>query len=811
MKVLKKICLFLILIWLIVVKVYAQTTFSISGHIKNEGNILMAGVMLEVNPGNRHLKSNNDGYFNIPDLFSNKYFIKASFPGYELYVDTIVLNKNRHLEVILKPVSENLDEIIVKGSHFDIKKKEEAFNIEHVKEAFILQNLSGSLMKSIEKLPGVTTIDIGASGSKPVIRGMSFNRVTVVENGVKHEAQQWGADHSLEIDQYGVENIEIIKGPASILYGSDAIGGVIHILPGKIPPKHSFGTIIDLTGKSGNNFLGTSISAYARKESIYFSFRTTFTDYADYKVPTDSVDIYSFKAPLYERRLRNTAGEEKHLHFTLGFIKKHFTSGLYVSSFRNINGFFADAHGLEPRMVDKMLHDKSDRDIQMPYHKVNHLKAVHKSKWLMNKYNIETEIGFQKNFLQEFSAYVSHGYMPSIFPDTLPFSSDLERQFDKQIGSGNIRLNMFLNESVHLTIGLNSDYEKNNINGRNFIIPAYQKFASGLFSYGKYKFSEKNIVHAAFRYDYGNIQTELYRDWFPSPVDTIENDVEYKIRATDINRTFSNWSWSVGYNHNRTYTSYKINIGKSFRMPIAKELAANGVNFHMYSFEKGNSNLNSEVAYQLDMGFSLNKQPVKVELTPFINYFTNYLYLNPTYQHDSLYGNGNQIYIYTESEVFRYGGEIQISYEIMQGFNVEISGEYVYAVQMSGAKKGYTLPFSPPLSGILNIHYAPLKLGKFTEPFISFDYKMVAAQNNVVPPEEKTSGYQNTDFSLGSTFLFANQKMSASFQIQNLFNSKFFNHTSYYRLINVPEPGRNFVLNIQYTFNYTQSIKFINN
>jgi iron complex outermembrane receptor protein len=100
-------------------------------------------------------------------------------------------------------------------------------------------------MSSLERLPGVSTMDIGSGQSKPVIRGLGFNRVVVVENNIKHEAQQWGADHGLEIDQYAVNNVEVIKGPASLIYGSDAMGGIIDMKNRKVPVENSFGGTID--------------------------------------------------------------------------------------------------------------------------------------------------------------------------------------------------------------------------------------------------------------------------------------------------------------------------------------------------------------------------------------------------------------------------------------------------------------------------------------------------------------------------------------------------------------------------------------
>jgi iron complex outermembrane receptor protein len=694
-----------------------------------------------------------------------------------------------------------LQEFVVTDNYAETRKKEESLNLEIVNDDFLKQNLGGSLMNSLERLPGVTTIDIGSGQSKPVIRGLGFNRVVVVENNIKHEAQQWGADHGLEIDQYAVDNIEVIKGPASLMYGSDAIGGIIDMKNRRLPTENSFGGTIDLSAKTNNDFLGTSISLFGRKKWFFASVRATLLGYGDYKVPTDSVDIYSYRAALYKNHLRNTAGKEQDLHFTFGIIQKHFQSKFFISSVNSKSGFFANAHGLEPRNVDTDLYDRSNRDIHYPYQTVKHFKVINSSFYKWGKLRLEFDLGFQRNFRQEWSQYVQHGYMPAVFPDSLSFNPDLERQFEKYVYSGNVKSHYQLSNRTHLSFGLNSEYQDNQIDGRGFIIPAYNQFSLGGFVFAKYNFSDRSLVQAGIRYDYGYINTEEYFDWFPSPV--IEDNtttMQYLQRAGNINRSFSNVTWSVGYNFNPGKWSYKVNIGKSFRMPIAKELAANGVNYHHFSYEVGNADLSPEVSYQLDAGVEFVSEKFAIGGTPFLNYFTNYIYLNPTSEHDRLYGNGNQVYYYTQSEVIRYGGELHAHYELLKSLQLGIIGEYVYSKQMSGEKKGFTLPFSPPASAIFNIKYQKQKIQFVENAYLSLDYRVTAPQNNIVPPEETTNGYKIVNLGLGGDIVFKNQHIKVSMQVQNLFNTKYFNHTSYYRLINVPEPGRNFIVNISMPF-----------
>jgi len=591
------------------------------------------------------------------------------------------------------------------------------------------------------------------------------------------------------------------KGPASLMYGSDAIGGVIDMNNRKLPANNSFGGNLDLTGKTNNKLLGTSLSLYGRKNWFFANVRATYIDYGDYKVPTDSVDIYSYRAALYKNHLRNTAGYEKNLHVTFGVVQNRFQSKFYVSSVNSKSGFFANAHGLEPRNVDTDLHDKSNRDINYPYQKVNHFKVINTTQYQWEKSKLELDLGFQRNFREEWSQYVSHGYMPPVFPDTLNFDSDLERAFKKFVYSGNMKFSHRFNKATELVLGMNSQYQDNDIDGRGFIIPAYQQLTLGGFVFARHNFSEKSGIQMGVRYDFGKLKTSEYYDWFPSPVDENGNTTEeYLQRAENLDRNFSNFTWSIGYNYNPENWSFKANVGKSFRMPIAKELAANGVNYHRFSYEVGDADLSPEISYQLDAGLDYHSRRFAIGATPFLNYFSNYIYLNPSSEHDRLYGNGNQVFYYTESEVIRYGGEIHAHFELLKNVQLGIIGEYVYSEQLSGEKEGFTLPFSPPASAIFNVKYQKIKLNFIENAYFSFDYRITAAQKNIVPPEETSDGYQVINLGFGGDILMGKQKINLSFQVQNLLNTKYFNHTSFYRLINVPDPGRNFIMNVSIPF-----------
>lgn len=691
------------------------------------------------------------------------------------------------------PTMHVLDEVLVLENHVRRRKQQESMNVEVVGQDFIQRNLGGSLMATLERLPGIQTIGIGSGQSKPLIRGLGFNRLVVVDQGIKHEGQQWGADHGLELDQFAAGEVELIKGAASFIYGSDAIAGVVDVKPAAIPAPNQVRGAVNLIGKSNNGHYGSSVSLGGRGSNWFVDGRATYQRYGDYRVPTDTVYIYDYAVHLQGQRLRNTAGHENALHLHTGYLGKQFRSTFYLSNVNNRSGFFANAHGLEPRRVDAALHDRSSRDMLLPRQQVNHLKIINRSAMSIGEHRLAMELGFQRNVRREFNNYVNHGYMPAIYPDTLGIPSNLERLFDKHVYSFNLR-DLIERGKHSFTLGVNGELQDNVIGGWSFLVPGFKQSTLGIFAYDKYRLNDRWLLHGAVRYDYGNLRTTTYRDWFPSDD---AGQSTYLVRAEALRKQFNSFVWSAGVNYNHDRFGLKANVGKSFRMPIAKELAANGVNYHYFSYERGNEHLSPEQSYQADATLSWDTERWSVTVSPFYNYFPNYIYLNPTASFDYYYGAGNQVFHYAQSRVLRYGGEAEVTYRLARGLQASVLGEYLYAEQLSGDKRGFTLPFSPPPSLLANISWSPVLGTAIREPYLSLDYRRVGSQHRIVPPERKTDGYGLVGVQAGAMLQWAGRSLHVSLQVQNLMNTRYLNHTSFYRLIGLPEASRNIVVSLK--------------
>ncbi|WP_289039603.1 TonB-dependent receptor [uncultured Zobellia sp.] len=771
---------------------FAQETFQIKGivlHAKDLSPAQGATIVSE----KLYAVSTENGAFTINNVAKGTYTFTISHIGCQPKTISVDVRQNmEELKVFLHESATVLDEVKVNGK----TKKREALEVpivtRSVSKEFLDQNRENTLMQTLSKIAGVSTINIGSGQSKPVIRGLGFNRVAVVQNGIKHEAQQWGNDHGLEIDQHGIENIQIIKGPASLLYGSDAIAGVVDIQPNQTPLPNSFGGEVNILGESNNDLLGVSAGVTARKDKWFYRGRLTYRDYGDYKVPANQINYENYIFELHENNLRNTAGNEADASLGIGFVSNGVKSETVFSNVNAKNGFFANAHGLEVR-TSSIDYDSSSRDIDLPYHKVNHFKITNNTSIRVGEHQLHLDLGYQNNNREEHSEPVPHGYMPTP-PETK------ERLFIKNTYSLNFRDAFQPTDQHDMVVGLNTVYQNNNIGGWGFLIPEYNRFTAGLFAYDQFEVNSDFHVLAGLRYDVGRVDTKAYYDWFPSTVNNEDGSTSYifQQRSKDKTLDFGSLSASLGLSYIKNKTSYKINVGRSFRMPLANELASDGVNYHMYRYEKGNIDLDPEISYQLDLAVDHTEKSFTVGVSPFVNLFQNYIYLNPT----SSYYETIQIYEYTQAKVFRIGGEFNASTTITKNLQVDASVEYVYSRQTSGAKEGFTLPFSPPLSGLLSARYEFNKLLIFKKPQLIADFRITAAQKEIVPPEEKTDGYQVLNMSfLTQVDVFKNDlPLEMRVKLNNVFDTKYFNHTSFYRLIDVPEAGRNISLSLTIPF-----------
>ena len=684
-----------------------------------------------------------------------------------------------------------LEEVSVSDSYKRTNHLRSAQPVEIVDETFLSEHFTGNLMHTLQHIPGIHSMNIGSGFSKPVIRGMGFNRISVTENGIKQEGQQWGADHGLEIDAFGVERVMIRKGPASLLYGSDAMGGVIEITHPFPPAENQLFGEAALLGKSVNGTLGGSLMVGLKRNNWYARFRFSEQHFGDYHVPTDTIVYLTQRLPIEKRRLKNTAGFERDASLFSAYRKGHYYANLAVSNAYQKVGFFMGAHGMPDG--NRLKDDGDARNIELPYSTVNHLKMTSRQQYMWEESIGFWDIGYQNNHRKELSRFHTHyGTQPPPLTDP-----DKELEFSLHTFSSSVKWKTFGSEEWEHTVGWDLQYQQNRIAGYSFLVPEYNRLTSGALWLSTWKPGPEFSVSGGLRYDYGRLDAAAFRDPYLEEylqrLGYSEEEIAgYRWRSYAVDRSFSDFSGSLGvvWNPNEAHL-VKVNIGRSFRLPGANELAANGVHHGTFRHEQGDASLDSERGWQVDASYTYERGGIYLSLTPFGSWFGNYIYLQPTGEW-SVLPHAGQIYRYSGAQAVFAGAELEFGIDFLRRWNYQVSGEYVYSRNLD---EHIPLPFSPPASVRNVLTWERERVHLYAE------LHSITAQNRESRNEEPTPGTHLWNMGATATVPVAGTEVEITLSAQNLLNTKYFNHLSFYRKVEIPEPGRNFQLFIKVPFN----------
>ena len=759
-----------------------QTLYQLEGKVTDANRQPLPGVIVEVHELGRGTQTNANGGFSISSLKPGSYHIHFSLLGFAANEQAVIIGSElKILNIVMEPASIELNNLVVEESMLKAGQKEQSQAMAVLDQEHFIKNGNASFVRMLESIPGVNSINTGLGVSKPVIRGLSFNRVIVAENGIKQEGQQWGGDHGLEIDQFAVERVELIKGPASLLYGSDGLGGLINIRPAPAPARNTISASVLASARSVNDFLGTSVFTAINKNDYYLRMRISTQDYADFRVPANEFTYNGYVLPIINNRLKNTAGNERNIYVTAGMGKSWGFSSISFSRFAQKAGFFAGSHGI-PRSY-QLQDDSLPRNIDLPRQEVTHYKVLSNTSVQLGKHWLEADFGYQLNHRSEYSYPHTHGKGPQP-------TGDLELDFKLQTLSYNLRLHMEAENHQSLILGSNGQMQQNAIGGFNFLLPRFNNSGLGVFAFYR-KSWDKLIFNSGIRYDYAQISTEKhYRAIYLDSL-TVAG---YELASPELSSYFSNFSGSTGLSWlPRNNWNVKLNIGTAYRVPTPAELTSNGVHHGTFRHELGDSTLTSERSLQSDLMLRYSGKKWEWSVTPYLNFFKDFIFLDPTSQFSTLPDAG-LLYRYTQADAVHYGAEIQSDLHVTPDFHAGIAAQVVRAWNL---ETSYNLPFIPPAQIKLDLEYElHHEQWIFPEVFLGVQAVAVSSQNLTARNEKATPGNVVFNSNVGTNFSLKKHECRLIVNVQNMFDARYYAHLNRYRQLNLPEPGRNIMFTL---------------
>jgi iron complex outermembrane receptor protein len=761
----------------------------ISGRVTDEKGVPLPGVTI-FNPDHEvGTATDADGKFTISFAHDHQMLLEISYLGYNTRKIKVPYSRTPVYigTVALDPDAKLLEAVIVLDQS---GKSQISAPVTRLESDYFERQQQTSFTALLQKIPGIHMINVGTGITKPVIRGMSGQRIIVAYQDIKQESQQWGTDHGLEVDAFEVAEVDILKGPASLQFGSDALGGAIMIRPVQPPEKDSVYGNLAAVYRSNNTHLGTSASISARRKRLYTTARYTYQNFGDFIIPADKFEYNGFTLPIDQNQLRNTAGREENMQWSLGYLSEQSSTRMTYSRYSMRAGIFSGAVGI-PRSYNTS-DDGNSRNIERPSQHVVHQRFILNQNLYFGPDVFTFNLGVQDNRRQEFS-FPEYHLIP---PGSNAQQSDLAIGLRLRTYSGNAWYSLN-RKTLKYVFGADVQWQQNRRDGFEFLLPDFESWRSGVYTLATIQKSRKLSWTAGFRLDAGHNLTAYSRQFIWNSNQQIIDSLV----SPAIDRLFYNWSAGAGFRFDHGNHVLKGNLTKSFRIPHPSETSSNGIHHGTFRHEKGNASLTSEYGIQSDLLYLYEKQHLRAEAAVFAQYYQNFIYLGPSSPAVfSTLPEAGQLFEYRQDNTFFTGFELAVTYQWHKNWSVRQTTDFVQTYNFTTAT---ALPFTPQprmntaLIRRVNTFWILDDLQFELEHQYFFKAESSWRRDRT---EKATPATHMIHASVSFEMPFYERNILLVFGIQNMTNAYFLNHLSRYRWINLPEQGRNISFSLRIPF-----------
>lgn len=704
---------------------------SLTGNVKDkQTGEALPGVTIYIPDLKTGAVSTIDGTYKIENLPSTKILVQVSFLGYKTIIEMIDLSSIASKDFVMEISIKEINEVVVTGTSKATEIRKSPIPIVAIDKNHIDQNLNTNVIDVIAQLPGVSTVTTGPNVSKPFIRGLGYNRVLTLFDGVRQEGQQWGDEHGVEVDEFSVDRIEVVKGPSSLIYGSDALAGVVNLMPA--PPVLDGvlkGSILS-NYQTNNGLIGNSFALAGNTNGVVWGGRISNKMARNYQNEQDG--------RVYGTSFKETDGNGyiglnqhwgySHLKFSIFDDLQSIPNGSRDSTTRRFTKQITETDSVRPIVSDEELNSYT---IPLVHQHIQHYKIISTSNFIIKNSKLGLNLGYQQNIRREFT-HPQRTDIAGLYLILNSYTYDIKYHLPEKNG-------------WEATIGINGMYQDNSNKGTEFIIPDYTLFDIGPFAFIKKSFSKLD-VSIGLRYDNRSFKNDaMYitqnsetgfnmQTYIPDTVGASQPFSEYI-------HTFSGYSGSIGATYSLSDNFFiKANIARGYRAPNISEISSNGVHPGINIYQIGNPDFKSELSLQEDIGLFFSSQHLTCELDFFNNNISNYIYnekvLNSNGR-DSIVVPGNQTFQFQAAMAQLYGAEASIdihphpldwlhfenSISILSSLNKGVKG-----IPITDSAK--YLPFIPPMHTHTELRADIKKKFKhFSSLYVKVEMEYFAKQN----------------------------------------------------------------------------------
>ena len=725
-----------------------QAQNTLSGTVTDLRNQPIKGVSVYASELYKGTTTDENGKYTFFNLPNRNLKISFAFAGFATQNKTVSNLENENtLNVILEEAIFEMDEVIV-STAFNKIQSQNVMKVEHESIKNLQRKGTATLIEGLATIPGVSQVSTGTSIGKPVIRGLSGNRVLVYSQGVRIENQQFGDEHGLGLNDSGIESVEVIKGPASLLYGSDALGGVLYFNPEKFADANTFKA--NFSQKYFSNTAGSSSSLGLKTSTDNWKFmaRGSYNTHSDYKISGGD-------------RVTNTRYNETDFKTGIGYSNAKFSSVLRYNYNELDLGIPED--GPEASGADQTTSKKTGFPKQGVF---NHLLSLN-NVFFFEKSKLDLDLGYVANDRSEFE--------------------------DSNVAILHMKLKTFnYNAKYHLPkmgkietiVGVQGMYQTNTNSGEEYLIPDAVTNDFGVFGTANYEWNT-NVLQAGLRFDNRNITTDA------QGIAGEEGSFEA------IDKSYDSFNASLGYKTNLADdVTLRLNVASGFRAPNLAELTSNGVHEGTNRYEIGNSNLKTEQNVQTDLNLEYKTDHFEFFVNGFYNHINNYIYTSPTGE----VIDENAVFDYVQDNAKLYGGEVGLHFHPhpLDWLHFETTFETVTGEKQSRSVGRDYLPLIPA-NNWNNTIRTEFKIKNWLEDgFATLNVSSTFNQKNVSGFETESNGYNLVNLGFGGTVKLGKTAFDVNINGNNLFDKRYIAHLSRLKTDGIPNIGRNIVFGVNF-------------
>ena len=649
----------------------------------------------------------------------------------------------RHLE---------LNEVVITGLTGETRITHSPTPVSIISSRDLQSTAATNLIDAIASQPGVAQITTGSGISKPVIRGLGYNRIVTISDGIRQEGQQWGDEHGIEIDPQTVSSVEILKGPASLMYGSDAMAGVLLFHPTHIVPLGEMRASLSTEYQTNNGLFDYSLSFGGNQQGFVWQTRWSQKLAHAYKNRTDG---YVPGSQFREQAFHAMLGLNKYWgfsHLTLGYYQ--LTPGIVEGERDELTGQLLSEG--DPKTYSRTL----------PYQQVYHYKAVWDNSLNVGDNRLKATIGYQQNRRQEFEESMD-AYGLYFRLHTLSYD---------------VR---YLVENLHgwkLAAGIGGMWQRSENLGNEYLIPAYRLFDAGIF--------------VTTSHDFGPVHMEGGIRFDRRTLHGYAQDDEGEERFSDFHRHFNGLSGSIGAVWQATeQLNVRLNVARGFRAPNMSELGSNGEHEGTIRYERGNHELKAEHSLQADLGVDFSSRYVSAQLSLFANRIGNYIFAarDRSQETGEIAAEGLHFYRYEQGDARLLGFEAVVDLHPIHELHFENTFSYVNARQLDQPADTRYLPMTPAPRWTSELKYefthhrnsifrtASPKLS-LCNAYMAVQMECQLEQNHYYradQTETRTPAYALWNLSAGTDLQWGRRHVASLYvTLQNVFDRVYQNHLS---------------------------------